>query len=72
VIIIHGTEIATVAHQNFDRHKAADERIRYCAELGVKFEVCGLAATGLFHDNAQGAGEKIHNRRETLIRFTFY
>jgi len=44
VVVIHGTEIVTVAHKNYDRYKDAVERMRYYAALGVKFKVCGLAA----------------------------
>lgn len=44
VVVIHGTEIVTVAHKNYDRYKDAVERMRYYADLGVKFKVCGLAA----------------------------
>jgi intracellular sulfur oxidation DsrE/DsrF family protein len=44
VVVIHGTEIVTVAHKNYDRYKAAVERMRYYADLGIKFKVCGLAA----------------------------
>lgn len=43
-VVIHGTEIVTVAHKNNDRYKDAVERMHYYAELGVKFKVCGLAA----------------------------
>ena len=45
VVIIHGTEIVTVATKNYDKYKDAVERMRYYAELGVKFKVCGLAMT---------------------------
>ena len=44
VVIIHGTEIVTVASKNYAKYKNAVERMRYYAELGVKFKVCGLAA----------------------------
>ncbi len=44
VVIIHGTEIVTVAKNNYEKYKTAVERMRYYAELGVKFRVCGLAA----------------------------
>ena len=44
VVIIHGTEIVTVARKNYDRYRDAVERMRYYADLGVKFRVCGLAA----------------------------
>ena len=44
VVIIHGTEIVTVAKKNYDKYKSAVERMRYYASLGVKFKVCGLAS----------------------------
>ena len=44
VVIIHGTEIVTVVKKNYERYREAVERMRYYAELGVKFKVCGLAA----------------------------
>ena len=43
-VIIHGTEIVTVAKHNYEKYKDAVERMRYYAELGVEFRVCGLAA----------------------------
>ena len=55
-VIIHGTEIVTVASKNYDKYKDAVERMRYYSELGVEFRVCGLAAQdygygkGDFHD----------------------
>ena len=55
-VIIHGTEIVTVARKNYDKYKDAVERMRYYANLGVEFRVCGLAAhdfgyeTDDFHD----------------------
>ena len=44
VVIIHGTEIVTVAKNNYEKHKDAVVRMRYYAALGVRFRVCGLAA----------------------------
>jgi intracellular sulfur oxidation DsrE/DsrF family protein len=44
VVVIQGTEIVTVAQKNYERYRDAVERMRYYAELGVKFKVCGLAA----------------------------
>ena len=44
VVVIHGTEIVTVAQKNYEKYKDAVERMRYYADLGVKFKVCGLAA----------------------------
>ena len=44
VVVIHGTEIVTVAESNYGKYKSAVDRMRYYASLGVKFKVCGLAA----------------------------
>ena len=44
VVVIHGTQIVTVARKNYERYKDSVERMRYYASLGVKFKVCGLAA----------------------------
>jgi len=43
-VVIHGTEIVTVAKKNYPKYKEAVERMRYYAQLGVEFKVCGLAA----------------------------
>lgn len=43
-VVIHGTEIVTVARKNYDKYKDAVERMRYYASLGVEFKVCGIAA----------------------------
>lgn len=43
-VVIHGTEIVTVARKNYEKYKDAVERMRYYASLGVEFKVCGLAA----------------------------
>ena len=44
VVVIHGTEIVTLARKNYARYGESVERMRYYASLGVKFRVCGLAA----------------------------
>jgi len=44
VVVIHGTELVTVAKKNYAKYKDAVERMRYYAALGVNFRVCGLAA----------------------------
>jgi len=44
VVIIHGTEIVTVARKNYALYKNAVERMRYYHALGVSFRVCSLAA----------------------------
>ena len=43
-VVIHGTEIVTVARKNYVKYKDAVERMRYYSSLGVEFKVCGLAA----------------------------
>ncbi len=42
-VIIHGTEIVTLVRHNYKKYKDAVERMRYYAEFGVEFKVCGLA-----------------------------
>lgn len=44
IVLIHGTEIVTLARKNYDRYKSAVERMRYYEQLGVEFRVCGDAA----------------------------
>jgi intracellular sulfur oxidation DsrE/DsrF family protein len=44
IVLIHGTEIVTVAKKNYEKYSEAVDRMRYYASLGVKFRVCGLAA----------------------------
>lgn len=44
VVVIHGTEIVTVAKKNEAKYRDAVDRMRYYADLGVKFKVCGQAA----------------------------
>lgn len=44
VVVIHGTEIVTVAKKNEERYQEAVDRMRYYSDLGVKFKVCGQAA----------------------------
>ena len=43
VVVIHGTEIVTLAKKNEAKYKEAVERMRYYHDLGVRFHVCGLA-----------------------------
>jgi hypothetical protein len=43
-VIVHGTEIVTLARKNYAKYETAVERMRYYAALGVEFKVCGLAA----------------------------
>ena len=43
-VVIHGTEIVTLAKRNYETYRDEVERMRYYASLGVAFKVCGLAA----------------------------
>ncbi len=43
-VVLHGTEIVTLARKNEEKYRDAVERMRYYASLGVQFKVCGLAA----------------------------
>ena len=43
-VIIHGTEIVTLAKKNYTKYKSAVERMKYYSLLGVEFRVCALAA----------------------------
>jgi len=55
-VLIHGTEIVTLAKKNYRKYKDAVDRMRYYESLGVQFRVCGLAAADYgyqlsdFHD----------------------
>lgn len=44
IVIIHGTEIVTLARKNYEKYQDAVERMRYYAQLGVRFRICGIAA----------------------------
>lgn len=43
-VVIHGTEIVTLAKKNERKYQEFVERMRYYAGLGVEFKVCGQAA----------------------------
>ncbi len=50
VVVIHGTEIVTLAKKNYEKYQEIVERMRYYAALGVKFRICGLAAHDYGYD----------------------
>jgi hypothetical protein len=43
IVLMHGTEIVTLARKNEARYAELVQRMRYYADMGVKFKVCGLA-----------------------------
>ena len=50
VVVIHGTEIVTLAKHNYGKYRDSVQRMRYYASLGVRFKVCGLAANDYDYD----------------------
>ena len=44
IVLIHGTEIVTLAKKNYAQYQNAVQRMRYYEQLGVEFRVCGDAA----------------------------
>ena len=56
IVLMHGTEIVTLARKNEARYTELVQRMRYYAEMGVKFKVCGLALQD-YHYTA----EDMHN-----------
>ena len=43
IVLLHGTELVTLAKKNEPKYEELVQRMRYYAGLGVKFKVCGLA-----------------------------
>ncbi len=43
-VIIHGTEIVTLAKNNYAKYTTIVQRMQYYAELGIDFRACILAA----------------------------
>lgn len=43
IVLMHGTEVVTLARKNEARYRDVVQRMRYYAELGVKFKICGLS-----------------------------
>ena len=41
-VIIHGTEIVSTVKHNYAKYRDAVERMKYYADFGVEFKVCGL------------------------------
>ncbi len=42
IVLLHGTEIVTVAKKNEEKYEDVVKRMRYYAGMGVKFKICGL------------------------------
>lgn len=50
IVLIHGTEIVTLAKKNRARYNTQVQRMEYYADLGVKFKICGLAMADYGYD----------------------
>lgn len=56
VVVIHGTEIVTLAKKNYKKYKTIVDRMRYYVDLGIKFRICAIAMNDFgykakdFHD----------------------
>ena len=44
IVLIHGTEIVTLAKKNYPQYQSAVKRMIYYEQLGVEFRVCADAA----------------------------
>lgn len=44
VVMIHGTELVTLAKKNEKKYQRIVDRIRYYSDFGFKFKVCEIAA----------------------------
>lgn len=42
-LVMHGTELVTLAKKNAAKYQEVVDRMRYYADLGVEFKVCGMA-----------------------------
>lgn len=42
-VVLHGTELVTLAKKNETKYREVVERMRYYADKGIEFKVCGLA-----------------------------
>jgi uncharacterized protein len=43
-VVMHGTEVVTLAKHNYEYYKEVVERMRYYSEFGVEFRVCAISA----------------------------
>jgi len=42
-VVMHGTEVVTLAKKNYAKYRDLVERMRYYADLGVDFRICALS-----------------------------
>ena len=53
IVLLHGTELVTVARKNEAIYEELVQRMRYYASQGVKFKVCGLALQDYGYTDAE-------------------
>lgn len=44
-VVLHGTEIVTLAKKNYAKYHEVVERMRYYTEFGVEFRICAVSAS---------------------------
>ena len=49
-LVIHGTELVTLAKKNYEKYREEVERMRYYAALGVEIKACGMAIRDFGYD----------------------
>jgi len=49
-LVIHGTELVTLAKKNYEKYRDEVERMRYYAALGVEIKACGMAVQDFGYD----------------------
>ena len=79
-VILHGTEVVSLAKQNYEQYQRAVDRMDYYAQLGVEFRVCSFAARDYdyaltdFHDFVQlipsGIAELAHWQNQGYVLIT--
>jgi uncharacterized protein len=47
VVVSHGAEVVAFAKQNYEKYKGIVDNAARLSDLGVKFKVCSVAASGL-------------------------
>jgi len=50
VVMVHGTELVTLAKKNEKKYQDIVDRIRYYSDFGFKFKVCEIAAHDFNYD----------------------
>ena len=43
MVVVHGTEVVTLAKKNYAKYQTIIDRMRYYVDLGVKFKICEIA-----------------------------